>query len=52
MIGLKFLDIVFYLEELGYEYCYFKGNEENYKRLIDEGIFVLLSIDIEYVLYV
>lgn len=52
MTGSKFSDTVSYLEELGYEYRYFKGNEENYKRLIDQGIPVLLSIDIEHASHV
>ena len=52
MTGSKLSDTVSYLEELGYEYRYFKGNEENYKRLIDQGIPVLLSIDIEHASHV
>ncbi|MED0987063.1 tetratricopeptide repeat protein [Bacillus paramycoides] len=50
--GSKFSDTVTYLEELGYEYRYFKGNEENYKKLLDQGIPVLLSIDIEHASHV
>ncbi|KFN03140.1 bacteriocin-processing peptidase family protein [Bacillus clarus] len=50
--GSKFSDTVTYLEELGYEYRYFKGNEENYKTLLDQGIPVLLSIDIEHASHV
>ena len=52
MTGSKFSDTVSYLEELGYEYRYFKGNVENYKRLLDQGIPVLLSIDIEHASHV
>ncbi|PGX14345.1 bacteriocin-processing peptidase family protein [Bacillus sp. AFS033286] len=52
MTGSKFSDTVSYLEGLGYEYRYFKGNEENYKRLLDRGIPVLLSIDIEHASHV
>lgn len=52
MAGSKFSDTVSYLEGLGYEYRYFKGNEENYKRLLDKGIPVLLSIDIEHASHV
>ncbi|MRR79265.1 peptidase C39 family protein, partial [Bacillus anthracis] len=52
MTGSKFSDTVSYLEELGYEHRYFKGNVENYKRLLNQGIPVLLSIDIEHASHV
>ncbi|MBK5487629.1 C39 family peptidase [Bacillus sp. TH17] len=50
--GSKFSDTVTYIEEQGYEYRYFQGNEENYKRLLNQGIPVLLSIDIEHASHV
>ncbi|PGC03231.1 bacteriocin-processing peptidase family protein [Bacillus toyonensis] len=52
MTGSKFSDTVSYIEELGYEYRYFKGNEEIYKILLDRKIPVLLSIDIEHASHV
>ncbi|EJS68247.1 hypothetical protein CON38_00720 [Bacillus cereus] len=52
MTGSKFSDTVAYLEDLGYEYRYFKGTVENYKRLLDQRIPVLLSIDIEHASHV
>ncbi|HHT7189628.1 TPA: tetratricopeptide repeat protein [Bacillus cereus] len=52
MTGSKFSDTVSYLEELDYEYRYFKGTVDNYKRLLEEGIPVLLSIDIEHASHV
>ncbi|WP_433774867.1 tetratricopeptide repeat protein [Bacillus wiedmannii] len=52
MTGSKFSDTVSYLEDLGYEYRYFKGTEEIYKRLLDQRIPVLLSIDIEHASHV
>ncbi|MDR4185714.1 bacteriocin-processing peptidase family protein [Bacillus pseudomycoides] len=50
--GSKFSDTVTYLEELGYVCRYFKGNEKNYKALLDQNIPVLLSIDIEHASHV
>lgn len=50
--GSKFSDTVFYLEELGYVCRYFKGTEKLYKQLIDQGIPVLLSLDIEHASHV
>ncbi|MDM5188433.1 tetratricopeptide repeat protein [Bacillus sp. DX4.1] len=50
--GSKFSDTVLYLEELGYVCRYFKGTEKLYKQLIDQGIPVLLSLDIEHASHV
>ncbi|MCI0764407.1 bacteriocin-processing peptidase family protein [Bacillus sp. TL12] len=50
--GSKFSDTVTYLEKMGYVCRYFKGNEKNYKALLDRNIPVLLSIDIEHASHV
>ena len=50
--GSKFSDTVSYLEELGYICRYFKGTEKLYKQLLNQGIPVLLSLDMEHTSHV